>query len=111
VKERQRNRINIDILGNLDQLPAMLKAERARQGLTQRAAAEAMGIHFSTICRVEKGGWPDAPGLLAIAAWLDVTLGWFTAESEQRDAYQRGWDDCAVSVRAALDATPRPEES
>lgn len=102
--ERHRNRINADTLGQLDQLPAMLKAERSRRELSQRAAAKEIGIGFSTVARVENGGWPDAPGLLAIAAWLDVTLGWFTAESEQRDAYRRGWDDCMEQIQTVIAA-------
>jgi len=102
-KERQRNRINADTLARLDQLPAMLKAERDRRGLSQRAAADQIGIGFSTVARVESGKWPHAPGFLAIIAWLDVPGGWFLAGAEQQDAYRRGWDDCAAAVRAAIE--------
>lgn len=108
MKERHRNRINAATLGRLDQLPAMLRAERGRRELSQRQAATEIGIGFSTVARVENGGWPDAPGFLALVAWLDVPGGWFLAGDKHQDAYRRGWDDCAASVRAVLDATQRP---
>lgn len=108
MKERHRNRINAAELARLDQLPAMLRAERTRRELSQRQAAAEIGIGFSTVARVENGGWPDAPGFLAIIAWLGMPGGWFLAEGEHQDAYRRGWDDCAAAVRAA---TEGPKQS
>lgn len=107
MKERHRNRINAATLGRLDQLPAMLRAKRARCELSQRQAAIEIGIGFSTVARVEKGEWPDAPGFLAIIAWLDVPGGWFLAGDEHQDAYRRGWNDCAAAVRSVTETVPK----
>lgn len=107
MKARHRNRINADALGRLDQLPAMLRAERSRRELSQRQAAAEIGIGFSTVARVENGGWPDAPGFLAIIAWLGVPGDWFLASDKNQDAYRRGWDDCATAVRAAMQQPAR----
>lgn len=94
----------------LRELPALVAAERARTGLSQRQTAFALGLSPSTIGRVEKGQLPDVAGFLAIAGWLRLPLGWFTGEMDPQDAYRRGWDDCAASIHAVLDTTPRPKE-
>jgi transcriptional regulator with XRE-family HTH domain len=97
----------------LDQLPHMLKAERDRRGLSMRDAAAEMLLSPSTMTRVEAGDyWPDLAGFLAIAAWLRLPMDWFVdGEDAPMDAYRRGWDDCAATIRAVLDDNPRTEES
>jgi len=89
----------------LSGLAMLLKAERARRGLSQRAAAAQMGLAYPGICRFERGGLPDVPNFLAILAWLDVPLAALLGEEQARtfDAYQRGWRDCEAVVRAALE--------
>lgn len=86
----------------LAQLPDMMRAKRARDGLSQRGLAELLGTSNATPSRLESGCVPDLPILLAVLAWLDVPLSWFDGKSGQADGYRRGWDDCADLVTAAL---------
>jgi len=111
VTAHNREQIPDKAKARLCELPALVAAERARTGLSQRQTAIVLGLSPSTIGRVEKGQLPDLAGFLAVAGWLRLPLGWFTGEMDPQDAYRRGWDDCAASVRAVLDTTPRPEES
>jgi transcriptional regulator with XRE-family HTH domain len=109
VTAHNREQIPDKAKARLRELPALVAAERARTSLSQRQTAIALGLSPSTIGRVEKGQMPDLAGFLAIAGWLRLPLGWFTGEMDPQDAYRRGWDDCAASIRSVLDATPRPE--
>jgi transcriptional regulator with XRE-family HTH domain len=109
VTAHNREQIPDKAKARLRELPALVAAERARTSLSQRQTAIALGLSPSTIGRVEKGQMPDLAGFLAIAGWLRLPLGWFTGEMDPQDAYRRGWDDCAASIRSVLDTTPRPE--
>lgn len=82
---------------------SLLRVERERRGLSQRAAAAEVGLSFSTVSRVESGDLlPDLHSFLALAAWARVPLGWFDADAGAGvDAWQRGWDECAAAVTAA----------
>lgn len=86
----------------LARLPDMMRAKRARDGLSQRGLAELLGISNATPSRLESGCTPDLPILLAVLAWLGVPLSWFDGKSAEVDGYQRGWDDCEATVLAAL---------
>lgn len=86
----------------LSQLPDMMRAQRARDGLSQRDLARILGTSNATPSRLEAGCTPDLPILLAVLAWLDVPLSWFDGRSPEADGYRRGWDDCAATVTAAL---------
>lgn len=90
-------------------LPDMMRAKRARDGLSQRALAELLGVSSATPSRLESGTQPDLPVLLAVLAWLDVPLSWFDGGSEQVDGYRRGWDDCEALVLKALAGRGGPE--
>lgn len=57
-------------------LAAALKTRRESQGLSMRAAAEEIGISFSTVGRVEDGQRPELAPLLKILDWLDMRIGW-----------------------------------
>lgn len=90
-------------------LPDMMRARRARDGLSQRDLAKLLGVSNATPSRLESGCAPDLPILLAVLAWLGVPLSWFDGRSEQPDGYRRGWDDCEAVVLKALAGRGGPE--
>lgn len=49
---------------NSDTLAAHLRGKRAEAGLSQTEAAEAVGVHITTICRYESG--ESSPNAYAI---------------------------------------------
>ncbi|MBA9003683.1 helix-turn-helix transcriptional regulator [Thermomonospora cellulosilytica] len=53
------------------QLPALLKDERRRRGLSQRAAAHQIGVSYSTICRIENGHDCALSNAAAVLRWLE----------------------------------------
>ena len=56
-------------------LASRIGAKRRSQGLSQRAAASAIGVSASTLSRIERGGHlPHREPLLRIARWLDVPI-------------------------------------
>lgn len=97
--------------GRLAELAAFTVAERARRGVSQRQAAEQMGLPPSTLCRFERGQLPDVPNFLVILEWLNVPLAPLLGkqQTETLDAYRRGWDDCAASVRGTLHFRQAPD--
>jgi transcriptional regulator with XRE-family HTH domain len=99
-----RRPLSAETAARLVGLADMVKAERARRGLSLRAAGAQLGVPASTLMRLEKGQLPDVPNFLAILAWLDVPLAPLFGDRQAKtfDAYQRGWDDCAATVTAAL---------
>lgn len=65
-------------------LAAALRTRRESRGLSQRSAAEEIGVSFSTVSRVENGRQPELVPLLKILDWLDMRIGW--VPKEERDA-------------------------
>lgn len=61
-------------------LAAALRTRRESCGLSMRAAAEQIGISFSTVARVEDGARPELAPLLKILDWLDMRIGWVPKE-------------------------------
>lgn len=57
-------------------LPALIKAERTRRGLSLREAAAESGISFTTLARFEQGRLPYLDCFFATAAWLNVSPDW-----------------------------------
>lgn len=56
----------------LEALPAIVRAERERRGLSYRAAADELGIAYPDLHRLEHGkGNPRMSTLLMIAQWMD----------------------------------------
>jgi len=53
---------------------ATVIAHRQHLGLKQYEAAEQMGIHVSTLCRVEQGRLPDVENLAHVLVWLGRTF-------------------------------------
>lgn len=88
----------------LAELPALIRENRKRHGLALRPAAVEIGVPFNTLCRAEHGKTPDGANLLAILEWLDLPPAWFVGpDPSPMDGYRRGWNDCAASVRGALE--------
>jgi len=57
-------------------LPGLLRTRRQSLGLSIRAAAEQIGISFSTVSRVENGARPELAPLIKILDWLGMQVGW-----------------------------------
>lgn len=53
-------------------LPLLLRETRRARGLSQRAAADQLGLSFSTISRIETGGDCVLSHATAVLRWLDV---------------------------------------
>lgn len=87
----------------LDSLPALVDAECRRRGISQRMASHELGLSASTVTRIIQGNGCDAYAALRILQWLDLSADWLREPDAAANAYQRGWDDCAIRVRAALD--------
>jgi hypothetical protein len=54
----------------LDYLPGMVSAERHRQGLSLRAAADEMGVAFTTLNRLERGEGIHLEAGVQAVRWL-----------------------------------------
>lgn len=99
--------------GKFDQLGAIHRFVRDRRkalGLNLRDAAEQIGVSFNSLSRVERGYPPDSPSLIAILAWLGLSVRWLDGDPEldaaavgEQWAYWRGWQDCAKAHRDAVD--------
>ena len=55
------------------ELGRLLRQARLDQDLSLRQAAEAAGVSFSTLSRVEAGAHPDLTSFLKLTAWLGVS--------------------------------------
>lgn len=61
-----------DLATLLDSMPADVRAERQRRGLSHRSAAEQIGIAYADLCRFELGHKDCRLSTLrAIAAWMN----------------------------------------
>lgn len=56
-------------------LGALLREKRSREHLSIRQAAEAAGVSFSTLSRIESGSQPDLATFLRLCRWLEVEPG------------------------------------
>lgn len=61
----------IDLI-DLRRLSATVAARRQLKGLSQRAAADEIGMSFATVQRIESGDFPDIGRYLLICAWLEL---------------------------------------
>jgi len=88
----------------LSEFRRLVRERRTARGLSLRSAAEEIGIPFTVIAGAEKGErTPDSPALLALLAWLGLSLDWLTGGPSNAIAeYRRGWDDCAEAVQAVI---------
>ena len=82
-------------------------------GLAYCPCAKEIGISFTTLCGIENGRDPDTVNLLLLLTWLGLPLSFLTGVGDLDPAaiYRRGWDDCAATVRAALDASDRAADA
>lgn len=69
---------------DVDQLQALVAAERQRRGLSLRAAAEEADVPFNTLARVEKGHLPDLANFRRIVSWLGLSPERFFEPSQLR---------------------------
>ena len=94
----------------LSELPALIRAELARRGMSQRDLARDIDTHSSTITRLIRGqGMCDVATFVRLAAWLRMAPEEFADELVAK-AYQRGRDDCAAQMQAVLYPNNTPEE-
>lgn len=59
----------------LASLPLLVREARRARRLSQRAAAEQMGVSFSTISRAERGADLILSHAVAMVRWLDTPAG------------------------------------
>lgn len=57
-----------NVIDTVDMLPVLVREERLRRGLSQRAAAAEMGYAFADLCRFEKG--TKAPTYTSVKSML-----------------------------------------
>ena len=57
---------------DIEVLQELVRAHRARTGLSLRMAAEEADVPFNTLARVEKGHLPDLANFRRIVEWLGV---------------------------------------
>lgn len=90
------------VSGLLAEFPALVSAECVRRGISQRTASKEIGLNPSSVTRIVRGDGMDARTFLAVVQWLGLSMHWLI-DGGSAASYRRGWDDCAASVRAALD--------
>lgn len=74
--------------GNLElsDLGRLVLAERNRRSLSLREAAQAIGIPFNTLARVEKGHVPDLPKFKRLVEWCGADITQFFEVQEKATA-------------------------
>ncbi len=68
---------------DLGDLGRLVKAERDQRGASLREAANAIGIPFTTLARVEKGHIPDLPKFKRIVEWCGADIQQFFETREK----------------------------
>ncbi len=68
---------------DLNDLGRLVAAERSRRGLSLREAADAVGIPFNTLARVEKGHVPDLPKFKRLVEWCGANIADFFEAQEK----------------------------
>jgi transcriptional regulator with XRE-family HTH domain len=63
---------------DISELGRYVADKRAAEGLSIRKAADAAGVGFSTISRVEGGAQPDLASFINLCGWLEVDPAEFT---------------------------------
>lgn len=67
----------------LSDLGRLVVEERSKRGMSLREAAEAVGIPFNTLARVEKGHVPDLPKFKRLAEWCGADINHFFEAHER----------------------------
>ena len=70
----------------LNDLGRLVMAERQRRGMSLREAAQATGIPFNTLARVEKGHVPDLPKFKRLVEWCGTNINQFFESQEKATA-------------------------
>jgi transcriptional regulator with XRE-family HTH domain len=62
-----------EMVGVVESMPVILLNFRRARGLSQRDAAEQLGLSFSTVSRIESGAEFSSVSLKAVLIWLEAT--------------------------------------
>ena len=68
---------------DLSDLGRLVAAERNRRGMSLRETADAVGIPFNTLARVEKGHVPDLPKFKRLVEWCGADIAEFFEPHEK----------------------------
>ena len=69
----------------MEQFAARVKALREERGLSQDAVGKEIGVKRYSVYTYEKGkGFPDAPHLVALAEFFDVSIDYLVGRTDQR---------------------------
>lgn len=71
---------------DISELGRYVAEKRASEGLSIRKAADAAGVSFSTISRVERGAQPDLATFVNLCGWLEVDPSEFTGRPAGKSA-------------------------
>ena len=109
----------------LNDLGRLVTAERKSRGMSLREAAQATGIPFNTLARVEKGHVPDLPKFKRLVEWCGADVNQFFEIQEKaaattdiianhlradRNLPSDAAERIAVIVRELYSALARPQE-
>ncbi|MCH8899949.1 MAG: helix-turn-helix domain-containing protein [Acidobacteria bacterium] len=83
-RDSQLGDTSTDVGVDLSLLARMVRAKREKANLSMRGAAQAAGVSFSTISRIESGAQPDLTNFLNVCAWLGVDPSRFTGRTTVR---------------------------
>ena len=61
-----------DVLAVIDSLPVILREARRRRGASVRAAAQEIGVSFSTVSRIETGADCNLSHAVAALRWAST---------------------------------------
>lgn len=84
----------------VEDLGALIKERRSKEGLSLREAAEQAEVSFNTLARVERGHIPDLANFRRIVAWLGVSPDRFF------EPPQRRWESTPDIIAMHLQADP-----
>ena len=92
---------------DLSDLGGLVLAERRRRGISLRDAAQAVGIPFNTLARVEKGHVPDLPKFKRLVEWCGADVKQFFEIQEKATATT---DVISEHLRADRSLSPQAAE-
>lgn len=94
---------------NVKALYAALDAERLERRLTWKQVAGEAGVHASTLTRMAQEKRPDADGLAALLAWLNLDIKHFTTTTGAANKHQQ--PNSLALISAYLRADPNLSEA
>lgn len=94
---------------NVKALYAALDATRRERGLSWKQVAAEAGVHASTLTRMAQEKRPDADGLVALLAWLNLDIKHFTTTGGEIGRHQE--TNSLALISAYLRADPHLSEA